>query len=416
MPLMNTHQVLHGARRPGLLDTYVVGLVATKPTVTVSGSTVTFAAGKMEFDGKQYPLEGVIDFSQFSTLLPAGPQPTTSCYRLFAVPKYHEPRSRVEAEDPEMPYQAAGVNYFVTHDSANGESYLHYFTPSYIEQMLNEAGGIEYLEYQYLKGSATGKEQRVYQQYYEEYYKSLDPAYYGKDLMPVGTEFVLAHISPSPTVPDPDATDQMNQGELTNYLATQSNVPTKMHNQVYTLTSPTAGTFFTGPADPGYAIPGQKIYKFRSIVLYPSEADADANTNAFPVSFPESLQDITDAYNYVTAPAPDGLGWPATVYAMAWEYYVPAYMPPGQIGWKPQIHRFFTKRNHPDLGRVNPIYMADNFNIPRICSGLSRRPAMMDYACPSSLIDVCLTVTAGDPPTVALNSTYKEVYDTPMGI
>ena len=417
MPLMNTHQVLHGARRPGLLDVYVVGLVASKPTVTISGSTITFAGGQMEFDGRLLPLAGAIDFNAFSTQLPQplpGQTTATACYKVFAVPKYYEPRSRNEAEDPNLPYAAAGVNYYVVNDGS--ESFVHYFLPSYIEQMVKEAGGLDYLEFQYLRGDASGKEQRVYQQYYEEYNRMMDPAFIGKDFIPMGTDFVLAQISPSPTIPDPDVTNTMTPSELKYFLSSQPVTPSRLHNTVYTLTGPSSGTFFTGPAPtnpPGLTIPGQNIIKFRSIILYPSQADADANTNAFPVQFPESLQDITDAYNYVMAPQPDGLGWPS-VYAMAWEYFVPGYLPPGQIGYKPQIHDFLTIRDHPSLGRVNPIYMADLFRVPRICSGLSRRSAMMDYACPSSLIEVCLTVTAGEPPTVALNTTYKEAFDVMM--
>jgi hypothetical protein len=416
---MNTHQVLRGARRPGLLDTYVVGLVAQIPTVTVTGSTVTFTGGQMEFDGRLLSLDGALDFSSFSTLLaqpPLGQATATSCYKVFAVPKYYEPLSRAEAEDPTLPYAASGINYYVSTDPNNKESYLHYFLPSYIEQMVNDAGGLEYLEYQYIRGQATGQEMRVYQQYYEEYNRTMDPAFIGRDFIPMGTDFVLAQVSPSPTIPDMDVTDNMTPQQLQYFLNSQHTTPSRLHNTVYTLTGPTTGTFFTGPVPTqplGLTIPGTNIIKFRTIILYPSQADALANTNAFPVTFPEGLQDIVEAYAYVTSPAPDGLGW-TSVFAMAWEYYIPGYLPPGQIGYKPQIHQFLTKRDHSLLGRVNPIYMADPFRIPRICSGLSRRPAMMDYACPSSLIDICLTVTAGNPPTVALNPTYTNAFDIMM--
>lgn len=418
MPLMNSHQILKGARKPGLLDTYVVGLVATKPQITISGSSIQFAGGQMEFDGRLFPLEGTLDFNSFATMLPQPIAPSTTstaCYNVYAVPKYHEPLSRNDAEDPNKPYAAAGINYYVTTDPNSGESYLYYFISSYVEQAIRDGGGIDYLEFQMTRGTASGKERRLYELYYEEYNKITSPSFVGKDIFPVGTEFVLAQISPSPTIPDPDATDTMTESEFKYFSSSQSVMPTKMHQTVYTLTSPTTGTFFSGPVPTGFSIPGQKIWKMRTVVLYPSQADADANTNAYPITFPESLQDITEAYDYVTAPSPDGLGW-SGVYAMVWEYYVPAYMPQGQIGYNPQIHDFLTKRDHTILGRVNPIYMADAFKIPRICSGLSRRPAMMDYACPSALIQVCLTVTAGSPPTVAVNSSYTPIFDTLGGI
>lgn len=414
MPLMNTHQMLGPmARRPGLWDTYVTSLVTKKPTVTVEGSVITFAEGQMEFDGIRYPMEGMVDFSAFVSILPKPPLGQTTvdaCYNVYAVPKYFEPSSRFDAENPDNPYAAAGVNYFVTHEGR--ESYLQYFFPSHIEEMVKSAGGLEYLEDAMAKGYATGQEQRIFNLYQEAYNQFNNGSFIGKDLMPVGTEFILARVSPSPTVPDPDATDQMTQSEFRYFISSQSGAPAKSHFDTYTLTSATSGTFFTGPTQPGYTIPGEKIWKMKTIVLYPTLEDANANTNAFPISYPSGQQSITEAYNYVTAPAPDGLGWPTTLYAMVWEYYVPSYLPPGQIGTHPQIHQFLTKMDHISLGRVNPIYLAELFQVPRICSGMSRRSALMDYACPAILIRVCATITAGDPPTVALNSAFLELYQT----
>lgn len=410
MPIMNSNQILQGARRPGLSDTYVTSFIKSPSVATVAGSVVTFTGGQIEFDGVfTFPLTGTLDFADIASLLPRPATPSTACFIVFAVPKYDEPLSRSDAEA-----NYPGLNYYVT--NSGSDSLLYYFIPSAIEALVQQAGGLTYLEDAVTKGTATNQETQVLNRYWEAYEKTSSPLYVGHDLTPTGIEYVVALIHDSPTVPSADATAAMTRSELLYYLSSQGDVPADMQPTVYTLTSPTAGTYFTGPAPSGFTIPGSKIYKMKTTILYPSLADANANTNGYNAGYLATPQDLADVIALLQDP--DGAwAWPVgTIYATTWEYKVPSYLPPGQRGYKPQVDAFYKKEDSLLLGRVNPIYMGDPNSSSRLCRMGGPKSALMDYACPASLVKVCGTVDATATPTVVTLSTVTDSYDYIWGV
>ena len=109
--LMNSHQVLPGARRPGQAVPYVLAGVTRRPVATLGGSTVTFTGGAIEFDGFTFPLGGALNFAT----IPPAMLKDGACYNIYAVPRYAEFPSRAAAE-------AAGANYFTY--TSGGDTYV----------------------------------------------------------------------------------------------------------------------------------------------------------------------------------------------------------------------------------------------------------------------------------------------------
>ena len=374
--LMNSHQVLPGARRPGQAVPYVLAGVTRRPTATLVGSTVTFTNGVIEFDGFSFPLGGALNFST----IPPAMLKNGACYNIYAVPRYNEYPSRAAAE-------AAGANYYTY--SQNGDTYADFFFPSAVEALIAAAGGINELWERISLGIATQAERAAYDQYQIALQNMQDPAFVGNQLPIVGVDFIIAEAVDQDNRPNRDVLAGMTGPEIRLLMATQDATTANLSPASLTITAPGV---YTG------AVP---IEKMKTLVLYPTAADAAAMTNGYVLNYP-SAKSLREAYGYVTRPLVPllpldpcvdcddvtGLGW-TTVFGRYWEYYVTSNLGPGQWGNKDKIISFYTKDQVQTLGRVNPIHMAPAFQPARICMPMPRRGKLTDYACPTLLVRVC---------------------------
>jgi len=381
--LMNSHQVLRGARRPGQAVPYVLAGVTRRPTATLAGPVVTFADGVIEFEGFSYPLGAAFDFST----IPAPMLKDGACYNIYAVPRYNEYPSRAAAE-------AAGANYYTY--MSNGDTYADFFFPSEVEAMLASAGGINEIWERISNGVATPAERAAYDQYTTALQDMQDPHYVGNQFPIVGVDFVVAEAVDQDNRPQRDALAGLTGPEIRLLMSTQSHTSANLSPTTLTITAP--GTF-TG---------GVPLEKMKTIILYPTAADATAMTNGYVVTYP-SAESLMEAYGYVTRPVVPvtppgecedcediiGLGW-TTVFGRFWEYYIPSNLWPGQWANQDKIIVWYTKDQVQSLGRVNPIHMAPAFQPARICMPMPRRGQLTRYACPTLLVRVC-GMAAGVP-------------------
>ena len=395
MPLMNSHQVLAGARRPGQAVPYVLAGVTQRPTATLGGSTVTFTNGKIEFDGYPYDLGGAFNF----TSIPTAMLKDGACYNIYAVPRYNEYPTRAAAE-------AAGANYYTY--VFNGDTYADFFLPSTVEALIAAAGGINELWERISNGLATQAERAAYDQYSVALAKMQNPAFVGQHLPITGVDFVVAEVVDQDNKPQADALLGMTGPEIRLLMATQGISTANLSPTTITITAPGV---YAG------AVP---IEKMKTLVLYPTAADAAAMTNGYTINYP-TAEKLREAYAYVTRPivpaAPPGpcencddvtgLGW-TTVSGRYWEYYIPTNLPPGEWGTKDKVITWFTKDRVQTLGRVNPIYMAPAFQPARLCMPTPRRGRLTYYACPTLLVRVC-GMAAGVP--TQLEERYEYFFD-----
>jgi hypothetical protein len=393
--LMNNHQVLPGARRPGQAVPYVLAGITKTPTATLAGTTVTFTGGVIEFDGFSYPLGGSLNFATIPTaLLKNG-----ACYNIYAVPRYLEPPTRAAAE-------AAGVNYYTY--TSNGDTYADFFLPSVVEATITAAGGVNELWERIANGVATDAERAAYDAYTVALQDNNNPALVGNALPIVGVDFVIAESVDQDNRPQRDALSGLTGPEIKVLMATQTNSTAVLRPNTVPITAP--GTF-AGP------VPLEKV---KTLVLYPTAADATAMTNGYTVTYP-SAESLREAYEFATRPITPaeppnicedcddviGLGWTA-VFARYWEYLIPTNLQRGQWGNQDKIITWYTKDQVQTLGRVNPIYMAPAFQPARICLPMPRRGRLTYYACPTLLARVC-DMAAGVPGQ--LQERYEHFFD-----
>lgn len=409
MGLLNTNQLIEGARNAGTIKTYVNGLLKERPgTVTcvagpgATASTITLEGGLVEFDSRDFSLDGLaINVDNVASSLRSNQE-----YVLALVPKYDEPVSKVEAEtDPT--FVSRGINYYVSQNEATKEFYTTYFIPTAIQQQIDSFGGWDEVSRRAWRTGVSGSEKLAFDRYSEQIERLSDPRYTGRLLPITGVEFVLAEVYPQNNEGQADATLSMSQAEFEYFLACQSFVPSERLNPLspYTLTSATAGTFFTdASATIGLPVaPGSKMYRLSSIALYSSSLNAASNIDPYVVSYPTAAS-LAEAYAYVTAAAPDGLGW-GSVFAMAYEYYQRTNNVPGQTGYEDGINKFITKEQHRVLGRINPVYLGDPYAPLRANIGMKNRPALMWYADPVYLVK--FRTAACTPTTATLDATFN---------
>jgi hypothetical protein len=407
MGLLNTHQLLSGARRPGTIKTYVTSLVKERPTITApTAGQVTFDGGIVEFDGRDWSLDGLsIDFDLAAPLLRSNTE-----YVIGAVPKYEEPIDKITAE-------GLGLNYYVSQDPTTKEFYATYFIPSAVEAAVMVYGGWDALQKKAWTIGLSGAEKLAFDDYSEQLNRLSDPRFTGKLMSITGVEFMLAEVYPQDNSSSTDKTLSMTEGEFTYFLSSQGFVPSNRLTTSFTITDPVAGagTFFTAATGGGLPVPpSQKMYRLSSISLYKDAVSATANVNPFPVPG-STLNDLIQAFDFVTEPTPDGLGW-TTVYAVVYEHYMPSYMALGHTGYEDGVVRYITKEQIRAYGRVNPVYLHDSFAPMRVGGVRAKaRPALMWYADPACL---CKVKTGPCTPTnVDLDATYgvKVVRDDELG-
>jgi hypothetical protein len=337
--MLNSHQILAGARTKGGIQTYVGADYATAPTVTLAGSTFTFTGG-VEFDGEAYNLASYpFNATTLSSVLVDGN------YTLSAVPSYTEPADRVAAE-------AAGLNYYVDTNSV-GDSLVHYFLPSAIEASVTAAGGYNQLYKLMAMGAATGTQIQLVNAYSDALEKLSDPRYVGKLLDPSGVAYVVTRTSAQNNSSKVDALVGLTNEQIELFKATQGYIAAE--RKVFAK----ANAYITGNN-------GGVLAKISRAFAYASLADANADLNGTEIKLDYKSGD--------TLSAPVDLDDVALVpanysHVAVFEYYQPTYMSRGHEGTNPEILDMYTKADAALLGRINPLYQARDFEVARVSAG-----------------------------------------------
>lgn len=354
MGLLNSNQVLQGARTAAGTKTYAQIVVLQQPTYTVATSVVTFTGGILEVEGKQVSLAGMtFDLADASSLVTSGQK-----FVLAAVPSYEEPLSRAAAE-------AAGLNYYVS-NTVEGETVAYSFIPSEIEQAVVTKGGATALSTRVYNGTATNSDITVFNAYSEALERLRDPRYALAPL-PVKTDvdFILAEV-----------VDQSNAS-----------------NKVNALLNKTQGEFNLLRSQ----VPDLYVER---LVLTTAEVSARYASRYFLIKSAVEYTTLNNAINDVsgTVRVIDEAGdLVADRFYAIYEYTYPSNTPVGQEGDEPRVIRYITKKEVAAYGRVNPIYMYNEMPIKAANSAASRLTLPAD---PEPL----LRITAGALSAVTVDS------------
>jgi hypothetical protein len=362
MGILNTHQILKGARTPINSKPYVISGVKEKPTVTVTDtdaavSKFALAGGVIELDGRDFSLNGLeLNFGTtagIATTVKLGAR-----YLVCAVPTYVEPLDKAAAE-------SAGVNYYVS-KSEQLETIAHFFVPSAIEQAVLAQGGYQVLSNLVLKGSPTSAQINLFNQYSLELEKVTDPRFVGQLLRPSGVKFVLAETVDQSNASSADKLEELNEAE---YNDLKSKVNLYSQRKVYTRAAAIT-RFETGGRL--YRLDRDSVnYKIKR---YSNQADAEADVSPEATVFP------------VTGATPFTTGADSTDFFAVFETYYPSFMPLGLQGNQPKVLNILTENDSSYLGRIDPIYMANNLESAR----WTRKPlaALTLYGDPTPLFEV----------------------------
>lgn len=369
MGLLNSHQLLPGARKAGNYvgsKTYALAGLTDKPTTAVDGTTASQlnlgSTGVVEIEGKKYPIDGgtnrpnTFDFAGISTLLVSGRD-----YLLGIVPKYIEPTSRSAAEALNPP-----VNYSVSITS-NSEFLLSYFLPSDVEAAVIAVGGLPALQKRVFLGTASTSDINVYNYYSDEVLKLSDPRFTGKLLPIVGYEFVVAEVYDQNNQGLPDVTNKagFTVNDFNTLKATQGHIPV----QRKVMLESAAATAYNS-----------RLWKVASAKRYSTD-----KTNA--------LADVSGTPITISG-TPFNSG-ATTIYVEIQEYYFPTFMPEGHVGTELGISNFLTKEKASVLGRINPIYLDNPYKVHRTQMAPNPRPALTLYGDPVALTRVTATISSG---------------------
>lgn len=381
MGLYQVNQVLKGARNSGGLKTYNQASVVEKPTAAIAGTTITFTGGLIEVEGKNYNFS-TFDFAPYAALL----KPAT--YVLSAVPSFFEPADQAAAI-------AAGVNYTVSQTGLK-ESVLNYFLNPLAETQINALGGILSVEERVQSGTATDADFRAFSFFSSERDKLADPRYTGQRLPIVGIKYVLTEVTPQDNSPKTNALANFSFNDFAKFRATQGDIPAEL--KVLT----------TAQAVTAYETPG-KTFLAKRIFGYTSLSNANANIGGVEVgtySIDTGLllpTPFTNPTDIVLGTAIVGL-----THFVVYEFFYPSYIEPGNEGTKDRPLTVLSIRDASSLGRINPIYLDNPFDIQRSALMQAKaRPALTLYNNPCDLVKVNVTATA--PVTL---STLVPVYDT----
>lgn len=369
MGLMNSHQLLPGARRRGGIKTYVLSGLTEKPTTTVTGDTITFAGGLIELEGRNFSTAGSLNFT---TDVGAINLTNGRDYLVCAVPKYVEPIDRSDAE-------SKGVNYYVQQNQ-NNEALLSYYLPSSIESAVKSAGGLTALRIARAMGSATPSQITILNAYDEAAQRLTDPRFVGRLLDYVGIEYVLVGVYDQDNRSKDDATANMTEQQFLYFKSTQGDI---LSNRKVVGTNANAQTAY-----------GSKLFKLKRAFGYNSLTDANADIN--PVELKISA-------GFSSPQKLDGTS-ASTTHVAVWEYFYPSFMPVGHEGLELGRTEFLTKENAAKLGRINPIYLNNPVEIARTMIGSGPKSAVTLYADPQPLARVNVAI---DSSTSAITLTKK---------
>ena len=333
--MLNSHQILPGARTRGTIKTYVDADYITDVTFTGTGN---FSIdGSIELDGVPFELVD-LDISGITANLPNGD------YIVGAVPSYNEPADRAAA-------QTAGLNYFVT-DTSLGETQVHYFLDAQLETEVMNAGGHLELAKRRNMGTATRAELLLLNRYEDELEKLSDPRYVGQLLEPVGVDYVLRRVYEQDNSSSTDALAGMTNQQIELFKATQGYIAAR---RVVDNVANTVSSYETSNMQA----------KVKRAYAYASVADANADVNGVEVL----IEDYANRADIFSNPRDlnDNVISNADAGAYAvFEYYQPTYMSRGHYGTQPGTYKLYTRDEFPAvLGRVNPIYLANDMTVAR---------------------------------------------------
>lgn len=349
---------MKGARTKGGIKTYVDAEYVGVPSFGTNTAKEIELVGAVEFDGVVFnfadaPTVSPFDISTFEANLADGE------YILHVVPKYNEPADRTAAE-------AAGLNYFVDNATPLGESVVHYFLPSALEAEMAAAGGYTTVSKAVYMGSATPAQINLFNRYSDQLERLSDPRYTGHLLEPVGIDYVLQHVYPQDNRSKTDALVGLDNTQLQLFLATQGYVAA---NRVVDTLANTQAAYET----PAIQAKVKRAFGYNSL------ADAQADINATEIK----IKDYATRPTIFSAPLDLDDNAITPTHVAVFEYYQPTYTSRGHEGREYGIFDLYEKRDSGIFGRINPLYMARDFEVARVSAGRGKPlPALTKYACP----------------------------------
>ena len=350
--MLNSHQILPGARTRGTIKTYVDADYVSDVNFSATGAAFTIE-GEIELDGVPFELED-LDISTISNNLLGNGE-----YIIGAVPKYNEPLDRSAAV-------AADVNYYISNTSL-GESTVHYFLPAELETAILSAGGHINVAHKRNLGVATSGELTLLNRYEDELEKLSDPRYVGQLLEPVGVDYVLSQVYRQDNSSKVDALAGMSNSDIELFKATQGYIAAK--RVVLTQADATAK----------YETDSIQA-KVKRAFMYQSEEDANNDVDAVEILVEDYKNDPTIFSSPVEL---DGTTTVTGSHIAVFELYQPTYISRGHYGTQPGVTKLYTRQESPILGRINPIYLGNDMTVARASFNRARPlGALTRYAHP----------------------------------
>lgn len=364
--MLNSHQILAGARTKGGIKTYVGAEYVGVPSFGTNTAVLLDLQGQVEFDGVVFDLDP-FDASTLNAVLVDGD------YCLGVVPKYDEPADRATAE-------GLGLNYFVTYDKEGSQ--VHYFLPAALEAEMAAAGGHNELAKLRAMGAATPAQIQLLNRYEDQLERLSDPRYSGQLLEPVGVEYVATRVFPQDNRSKKDALAGYTNQQIELFIATQGYIAA---NRVVDTVANQSTAY------------DAILAKVKRAFIYANVTDANADVNGTELRL--------DYANGDTLGTPVDLDGNAAAgsHIAVFEYFQPTYMSRGHEGRKYGIYDLYEKGDSLLLGRINPLYMARDFEVARVSAGRAMPlPALTKYACPLPIAKF----TKADGPVLSAASIY----------
>lgn len=377
--ILNSNQILQGARTVGgsktyssvIVDTGITSVAAGDVAIATNdnavGSVLTLTGGKLEVEGVKYAVgsgataPATLNLFNVKNLLLAG-----KTYRLEAVPTYSAPIDQVSAE-------AAGKTYYVQ-DGAN--SILYPFIKQSVINAVQDFGGLVALEQLVYGGTFTPAQKAAYTAYKEAEDMYLDLRYNAAAPLPVtGYEFVLSLVENSIAAGGQNVLARLSQAEVLDVRATVEFI-----YSTKTLYG-TGGTTGTSTAVAAYGATPWLVDESKSFG-YANSTDQTNDANRIAIT--------AKAGTFVKVS--DGTGLPYVTLAIV---NFPGYLPRGQAATGIVPIRYLTKKESLFLGRIDPIYLGNQNDGPKFARAKLSR--LTNWADPQAVLSFTATaaVTTG---------------------
>lgn len=317
MGIINSNQVLAGARTAGGYKTYSQVFTKKAPTVSKQGTSVSVESGIFEVEGMLVEEDVTLNLNSLRDLLQ-----DEKTYTLGLVPKYMEPMTKADAV-------AANLSYYVEMQSSlmGNDSVAHQFINPDIEAAVREKGGYTELSTKVYDGSATPGDITVFNSYEEELHKLKDPRYVISPLAPVGVELVLMEVIPLDNSSKANALWYKDEADFKRTIARLGEVPAFRK----VMQSSQANSMY---------LTSDKKYLVKSAMTYTSQTAAINNENGNEVD----MENVTTSFG--------------GSYVAIYEYNLPSHMPYGQTRINDGLIKYISKKHSMLLGRIDPIYLA----------------------------------------------------------